>query len=111
MEILIPGSRIKNKFHISGWFKDSPGRDVNVSYYFFNNSKLGVTVDNAWNDDVDRDKLLRFLQSEGIIKNVDDWRVDKIVDTDGRTYIDESYATLILKKDSKFLNTEPDIPC
>lgn len=98
MYMFIPGKSVENKFHVPGWFEDSPGRDVDVTYRL-DGDELKVTVDDAWDDDIDRKELLQFLQKEGVIKSAEEWEVVKVEDTDGKTYImDESFTTLDIKR-------------
>lgn len=60
-----------------------------------NNTELQITIDGVWQDSVDTKCLLDFLGERKVISNPEEWRVESVRDTDGLTYTDESFTTVV----------------
>ena len=95
MEMLLPGKSIESKFGCTSWGGEVFYADVS---YSMQGNEIIVNVDGAGIDDIDSNALLQHLQSNGIIDNAESWKVKESRDTDGLTYIDETYTSFVIVK-------------
>ena len=79
------------------WCDGPQVRNLKLAFLHSPDKKqLTVTIDDVWEDDLYTEDLIPFLLKQGVIDG--EWVIVKTDDTDGRTYIEETYTTIVIER-------------
>lgn len=83
---------------IRPWGGEPKVKDLDIAYHYWQGrdgkKRLIVTVDGVLEDDLYSEDLVPFLFQQGVIDG--EWSVVDANDTDGHTYIEETYTNFTL---------------
>lgn len=97
--LYLPAQKSFDGFPLAPWFEDEEPRRVTVDILFLRDKKdLKVTINDAMEDDVNERNLLLFLKEKSVIDNIFEWELVEKRDTEGLTFLEENFVTLIFSK-------------